>query len=382
MHAKGMYEREKVVSIVVLLLSNSASAAIYRWTPGSGVTIATDITTDWGPCGTNPATNRTALLTDSASSGCGNDSITSGIPDPIGETYPLVEMHRWKLWRSFKSGRRYCKYNKAEFTIYPWSGRCNQPVKSSNQPVIFVCTTCHTANAGQYRAPNLTGTDHRFINCATSNCHGADTYGTPGQLDNRTDHNFDVTKPSVSSLPRTDAVYLNGAASVSVSRGTIVTVTSRVNDSYSDPSADKASRVGGAEYYIGTIDTSGLSAGTYTVYVRGMDIGKRWSSVQSATLTVLPAKGYINGTVTRSGLPIAGATVSTMGASTTTDVNGNYSLMIESGTYDVTVIKRPEYYDNTTTRISVTPDNTTIQHFLITLKQTGNITGTVTDATA
>ncbi len=283
---------------------------------------------------------------------------------------------------------------------------------SLGMPVTFYCADCHKQYAGKYKAPNLTGTLHNSYSCSSSqNCHGADSNGNR-QLDSLSDHNYDITRSSVNSLPKTGTVYLNSATSVSVPRGTIVTVTSQINDSYAD-SQSSASRVGGAEYYIGstdpgsgkgtpmnavdgmydsvnaawesvtgTIDTGSLSAGTYTVYVRGMDIGKQWSSVQSATLTVLPAKGYINGTVTRSGLPIAGATVSTMGASTTTDVNGNYSLMIESGTYDVTVIKRPEYYDNTTTGISVTPDNTTIQHFIITLKPTGNITGTVTDATA
>ncbi len=273
-------------------------------------------------------------------------------------------------------------------------------------PVTFYCSVCHTTYADRYKAPNLTGTDHRFINCVLSNCHGADSYGSPGQLDNPSDHNYDVTKPSVSSLPYTDTVYLNGVASTTVPKGAAVAVTSRIYDSYVDPSSDKASRVRGAEYYIGvdpgqgkgtpmnaadgvydavngawesvtgTIDTGSLPAGTYTVYVRGMDIGKQWSSTRSATLTVTP-QGYINGTVTSGGQPLAGVTVSVTGGNTITYTNGNYSLVIESGTHNVTASKKPEYYDNTSNGIIVTPGNTTILDIILTLKPLGNITGTV-----
>jgi len=62
-------------------------------------------------------------------------------------------------------------------------------------------------------------------------------------------------------------------------------------------------------------------------------------------------------------------------------MNGNYSVLCQPGTYDVTASKRPEYYDNMTTGVVVTKDNTTIRDFILTMKPTGNISGTVRKAT-
>lgn len=67
-----------------------------------------------------------------------------------------------------------------------------------------------------------------------------------------------------------------------------------------------------------------------------MDIGKQWSAVQSATLTVLPAKGYINGTVrdksTKDGIPYARASTNTS-ETTTANSTGFYSLYVDAGSY-------------------------------------------------
>ncbi|MCK5660399.1 MAG: carboxypeptidase regulatory-like domain-containing protein, partial [Methanosarcinales archaeon] len=134
-----------------------------------------------------------------------------------------------------------------------------------------------------------------------------------------------------------------------------------------------------------------LSSGTYTVEVRGMgggsanDTSIRYypmngdvSAIQSTSLTVEPPIGYINGTVTSGGSPIAGVVISTTGASTTTAADGTYSLSVVAGTYDVTASKAPVYADSTATGVAVISEATTTQDFVLTLNPTGSITGTVT----
>lgn len=274
-------------------------------------------------------------------------------------------------------------------------------------PLTFSCKDCHTIYADKYNAPNLTGTNHQGYDCQTA-CHSPATdKGVKGQLD-LADHNQDWTMTTWISNPITGTVYLNGTTSLTVSRGTIVNITSNISDSYI--SGDLASRVRGAEYYINTdpgsgkgifmeasdgrfdaangksenitgmIDTSTLPAGTYTVYVRGMDIGKLWSIPKSAILTV-QAIGYIQGTVTCTGScegsPVEGATVSVTGGSTTTLTGGFYTISVPEGTYDVTASNRPKYYDNITWGVIVTPGDTTIVDFILGLKPSGNITGNV-----
>ena len=142
-----------------------------------------------------------------------------------------------------------------------------------------------------------------------------------------------------------------------------------------------------------TINTSTM-LGDYTIQVRGMGGGIAQSAsvryypmngdvsgALSTTLTVEPPKGYINGTVTSGGSPVADAVVSTTGASTTTDVNGNYSLRLLEGTYDVTASKEPAYTDNTVSGVVVIVDTTTIQDIVLIQKPLGEISGVVTNET-
>jgi hypothetical protein len=271
---------------------------------------------------------------------------------------------------------------------------------SLGMPLTFSCLGCHTTYASRYRAPNLTGTSMTsFTNCEA--CHGG---GNGNQLlDTWSEHN--INRYQNGYIPAgpgmTDAVYLNGQTSLAVAKGTIVTVTSRVNDI-----PGLASRVGRAEYYIntdpgigkgtpmnaadgqydavygawesvtGTIDTATLSDGTYIAYVRGMDIGKQWSASQNAIL-IVQSVGYINGTVTNGSSPVAGVIVSTTGASYITVSDGFYSLRVPAGTYNVTASKKPTHYDNVTSGILVTPTNTTIFDIVLAEKPTGTISGTV-----
>ncbi len=203
-----------------------------------------------------------------------------------------------------------------QITPHTSLGTCNECHVNANAsdlhngslslPQTFVCVDCHTTYAAKYNAPNITGTSMPGFGTCDSGCHGAGNgNGILDPNEHNTDRNYAGTPGS------TNTVYLNGQISLSVPPGTQVTVTSNVSDA-----TGGASRVGGAEYYIdsdpgqgkgipmnptdgmfdavngalepvtATINTSTLPLGIHTVYVRGMDIGKQWSTAQSATLTI------------------------------------------------------------------------------------------------
>ncbi|VVB89858.1 Cytochrome c7 c [uncultured archaeon] len=266
-------------------------------------------------------------------------------------------------------------------------------------PQAFGCLDCHTTYASQYNAPNITGTSMATFGTCGS-CHGGDS--ATGIVNSAT-HNRNRYYSGSSGRSSTGTVYLNSLTSIVVQAGTRITVTSNVSDS---PGA--ASRVGGAEYFIdndpglgkgipmnpadadgmfdavngasepvnATIDTSLLSSGNHTVFVRGMDIEKNWSTTKNAIITVV-ATGYINGTVTNGGLPVSGVSVCTTGNNYTTGSDGFYSLNVGAGTYTVIASEQPAYYDNSTTGIIVTTSNTTVFNIVLNKKPTGTISGTV-----
>ena len=140
------------------------------------------------------------------------------------------------------------------------------------------------------------------------------------------------------------------------------------------------------------IKTSTLNSGNYNIEVRGMAGGPAQnpliryypingdiSTTKNTTLIIESQSGYINGTITdNNGVSIHGATVSIPDKSTTSDVDGKYSLSVPPDTYNVTASKQPTHIDNTST-VVVTPDNTTIVDFAIDLKLTGTISGVVTN---
>ncbi|NJD54669.1 MAG: hypothetical protein FIB07_17645, partial [Candidatus Methanoperedens sp.] len=274
------------------------------------------------------------------------------------------------------------------------------------KPVTSDCKQCHTIYADIYKAPNLTGTDHnREIYDCSYTCHIPYDYPPKGKLD-PSDHNVDFTF-SPGNPPTTDPVSLNGSSSLTVFKGETVAVSSRIRDN-----PYTASRVRGAEYYMdsdpgkgkGTsmnandgyfdasdgawenisanMDTYNLSPGTHTVYVRGMDIGKQWSTSVSATLIILDSRGFVNGTVKNSsGYGIAGATVITnTGAFAKTDSNGFYSLDLTIGTYNLTATKEPEFYaNNTFSSVTITRSAQETREAILAIKPTGTINGIVTN---
>ena len=146
----------------------------------------------------------------------------------------------------------------------------------------------------------------------------------------------------------------------------------------------------GFESVNASIDTSGL-LGDYNVNVKGMawapkagsgpyyPFNGQWSGISTRQLTVVQPTGYGNGTVY--GIldkKIAGAIVSTnTSVSTTTDLNGAYSLSLPNGTYRLTASKEPEYYPNSSVIVTVTAYTTVNRDIILTPKPTGNISGTV-----
>ncbi len=265
------------------------------------------------------------------------------------------------------------------------------------------CADCHYASNlddAPFNAPGA-GT-HSKNACSDGGCHNA---GTITMV--QTVHHIDpqvsgwiptITAPtlSASSVPQGMNVTVNATVTVNsfynfvdgaqyriMSGGTPIlpwTPMSPVNSSF-----DRAT-----EDVTATISTN-IPVGTYTVEVRGMGGGPAQnttiryypmngdiSATQSTTFTVQPPKGYINGTVTSGGSALTGATVFTIGASTTSDVDGTYSLNVPAGTYDVTASKQPTHSDNTTTGVVVTQSNTTILYIVIEQKPTGTLSGIVT----
>jgi len=271
---------------------------------------------------------------------------------------------------------------------------------SLGMPVTFNCRSCHTTYADKYGAPNMTGTLMASkSSCQGSGCHGD---GITDSMDTLARHNYNRNYAGTPGI--TDTVYLNGQASISVTKGSQVYITTRVNDY--NAFGTTASRVGGAEYYIdvdlgqgkgipmvaadgyydavnanwenvtASLDTNALSDGSHKIYVRGMDIGKQWSAPKNATLFI-QSSGYINGTVMNDSAAVPGVYVYIPGANDTTGSDGNYSVRVFAGTYTVNASKLPEYNNFSVSGIVVTPLNTTILDITIQEKLAGTIRGTV-----
>jgi hypothetical protein len=272
---------------------------------------------------------------------------------------------------------------------------------SLEMPDTTNCQACHSTYADKYGAPNLTGTNMLKGNC--NPCHGGDITDNMSTL---AIHNVNRNYGGTPGI--TNTVNLDGQTTLTVSKGVPVSITSQVNDYFIFGTS--ASKVAGAEYYVdspdpgqgkgipmaaadshydavngafenvvATLDTSNLSGGNHTIYVRGMDIGKQWSAPKNATLTV-QANGYINGTVTNATyVPVSGVYVyiPTKDANFTTGPDGKYSLMVSAGNYTVNASKQPEFYDYSVADKEVKPLNTTNFDIVMDQKPTGTISGAV-----
>lgn len=92
------------------------------------------------------------------------------------------------------------------------------------------------------------------------------------------------------------------------------------------------------------------------------------------------AHGTLSGTITNAngGAPVADATVSTSLASTTTDANGRYSLVLPAGSYDLT-ISAADFNATTVAGVEVDDRATTTRDVALDPVPSAHVTGTVTD---
>lgn len=137
----------------------------------------------------------------------------------------------------------------------------------------------------------------------------------------------------------------------------------------------------GIESVTASLDTTGLGEGRHTLYLRARDSGGAWGVPTAVFLRIQDptTAPHIAGTVseTGSGVPVE-ATISADIYETTSDPgDGDYDLMVISGTYDVTA-GAPEYVSSTVSGVVATSGNTTIVDFELT--PWPRISGTVIEA--
>ena len=137
----------------------------------------------------------------------------------------------------------------------------------------------------------------------------------------------------------------------------------------------------------GTYRISGLAPGNYTATASAANyagtsapVTLTAGSTTTQNFALTPNPGTITGTVTDAGTaaPLAGATVSYSGGSTTTNASGQYTLTsVPEGSYTLTA--SASGYTSQSRSVSVGPGATQTQNFALPTA-TGAITGTVTDA--
>ncbi len=106
-------------------------------------------------------------------------------------------------------------------------------------------------------------------------------------------------------------------------------------------------------------------------------------SLSQGNIDYLPLaspQSYINGSVLNDSRGISNVLVTTdTGISITTDISGSYSLVVPSGTYNLSAVGEPEYYSNNSIKVNATAGMTVLQDIEISKKPTGMITGVVKD---
>jgi subtilisin family serine protease len=169
----------------------------------------------------------------------------------------------------------------------------------------------------------------------------------------------------------------------------ITYATTHINWTWTDPKNEDFAKVmvyldgvykndvlKGVQYYNAIV-----SPGTYTIGTRTVDINGNINTTMKThtATTILPSVRFINGTVMDSITKemLSGVTVSTPGASTTSNQTGFYSLTIASSTYPITATYDIRYYTNSSLTISTVGSAVVVQDIELIKKPTGNITGTV-----
>lgn len=119
------------------------------------------------------------------------------------------------------------------------------------------------------------------------------------------------------------------------------------------------------ETVLGTVDTTGLSLGRHTVFVRSQAAGALWGPFSAVFLNVVesPATALIDGYVRDAGTNAAlQATVSAGQWQTQTEgATGYYALRVVSGTHDLSVAGPPGYVTTTLSGVFVSGQSRTRQ---------------------
>ena len=256
------------------------------------------------------------------------------------------------------------------------------------------CATCHyysNLSALPFRAPGETHSN-ALDECGTvchenANYHYAPTEsGIPPTITQPTINGFSGTTSIASGYPAyiqatvSDGMMVVSAAQYQITNGAVI-----VKDWTNMTGAFNSGTVGVSA----TLDTTSLM-GTYTVNVKGMASGPKsgsgpnyplngqWSSIASTQLIVTESKGYINGTVRNNSVNISGAIVTTnTGVTAISDANGFYSLSLTNGTYQLTTVKEPEFYTNSSVSVTATAPTTITRDIILNRKPTGTISGKV-----
>jgi hypothetical protein len=261
------------------------------------------------------------------------------------------------------------------------------------------CVNCHKGTNLwdiPFRAPGIVhGSD--IASCLPSGCHtsSAQNHLVSYKNDNTPQSRPTISIPSVVSPVNagnpariettvTDGKMKIAAAQYQITNGSVVL-------DWSNMSAKDGSFDNWNEIVIADIDTSKLSPGVYNVNVIGMSSAPRtnlsipaypwngaYTDIKNAILTVTQPLGYVNGTVKNSSgiaIPDAIVTANTV-FSVKTDANGNYSLNLVIGPYQLTASKEPEFYASGIVSVTVTtiPQN---QDFILNEKPKGTISGKV-----
>ncbi len=388
-------------------LNQSVQApAVYEHYPGTNVTVTT---VNCENCHSNSLNTPDGAST--VNTAIGNVTHYGTISSLVRPTAGVYNSACNNCHNSAINMTNYGTQNKQITVAHTGTGKCNQCHVdytstadtlhniSLELPSTNVCIECHTTYADRYMAPNLTNTSMTSLpGCA--GCHGGGTSTAIVTLaDHNTDRNYAGTPP-VAGTVFLDPSTVNAGMPVSIRSnisdtglaGKVAAAQYQVKNSLAQIVIDwtamnavdgKFEAADGVlEQIIATIDTSGLSQGTYTVYVQGMDIGKQWSPTVSATLTVTVPAGFINGTVrdSLSNLGIQNVTVTTNTMVTVkTDSNGFYSLSLPDGTYTVTATKDPEFFAISISNVAVIAPGTTPVDIVMVKKATGTIAGSVSN---
>ncbi|TME80751.1 MAG: hypothetical protein E6I43_13045, partial [Chloroflexi bacterium] len=221
-----------------------------------------------------------------------------------------------------------------------------------------------TDGAGRYSIPGIAVTSYSLTAQASGYQSQAATATVGGG--STTTKNFALTGQATQlSGTVTDASTSRPIAGATVSAGTGSAITD-ANGAYT---------------------IAGLAPGTYTATATASGYASQSTSVTLTTgstttqnFALAPNPGTITGTVTDAGTgaPIAGATVSYSGGSTSTDGSGAYTLAnVAEGSYSVTASATG--YASQSRTVTVGPGATATQNFALT-RPNGAITGTVTSA--